>query len=256
MNRRRSAVLAAALAAITMSSCATFNRNDAAAKVGDRSLSAAAAEGLVAATDQAPSGDQIRQQLTNWIRVSVLENSSGTAAPAGPPTADGLTARTQKVVGTIDGAKGKDLYDTGFSGSPYICLAAIPVTNGDDAKKVLAAITAGTSFADAAKQFSTDTTLAQNGGVVLDQNGAECLSSSTVNSTIVEVLGKLPVGLPAADDLGTLTAVVAIRPFNTLKPESQQLVAAQAIVAKASVYVDPRYGRWDPVSASVVPLSS
>ena len=130
------------------------------------------------------------------------------------------------------------------------------MTNSDDAKKVLAAITAGTSFADAAKQFSTDTTLAQNGGVVLDQNGAECLSSSTVNSTIVEVLGKLPVGLPAAVDLGTLTAVVAIRPFNTLKPESQQLVAAQAIVAKASVYVDPRYGRWDPVSASVVPLSS
>jgi hypothetical protein len=256
VNRRRSAVLAAALAAITLSSCATFNRNAVAAKVGDRSLSAVSAEGLVAATDQAPTGDQLRQQLTNWIRVSVLESSTGTAAPAGPPTADGLTARTKQVVGAIDGGRGKDLYDSGFKGSPFICLAAIPVLNLDDANKVLAALTSGTSLADAAKQFSTDPTLAQNGGVVTDENGNECLTASTVNTVITEALAKLPVGLPAAVDLGTLTAVVAIRPFNTLKPESQRLVAAQAIVATASVYVDPRYGRWDPSSASVVPLNS
>ena len=55
-----------------------------------------------------------------------------------------------------------------------------------------------------------------------------------------------------------------LRPYDDLLPESKSLIASasvsqdrlDAIVDAADVYVDPRYGRWDPASGSVVALTS
>lgn len=264
MNRRRSAVLATALALITLSSCATFNRNDVAAKVGDRSLSPAAAQALGATGDQSASGDQLRQQLTKWIRVTVLEASAGTAASASPLTAADLDIRLGQAINTIAGDKAKTLYESGLTGSPVVCLAAIPVPSADDANKVLTALASGTSFADAASQFSTDANLAQTGGIVKGQDGNECIDPSTVNPVVAAALTGAPVGQPVAANLDTFSAVLLLRPYDELQPESQSLIASasipqdqlDAILNKAKIYVDPRYGRWDPDSDSVVPLSS
>ena len=260
MTRRRSAVPATlvitALGLLGLSSCATFNRNDVAARVGGQTISANDLQLLAAADGKSTVGEQLRYELTTWVRVSAIETFTGTAAPAGPLTAEQITARTQKAIGLIDGARGKALYESGFRGSPYICLAAIPVQSTDDATTVMAALSSGTSFADAARQYSTDATLASTGGVVNDQDGSECFATATVSSAVADALKAVPLGTPAVVDLVTLTAVVALRPFDTLQPASQQLTAAQAIAADASVYIDPRYGRWDPASASVVPLSS
>jgi hypothetical protein len=54
-----------------------------------------------------------------------------------------------------------------------------------------------------------------------------------------------------------------LRPFEDLLPESQSLVATtvvtqdqlDALVDNADVYVDPRYGRWDAATGSVVELT-
>ena len=77
MTRRRSAVPATvaftALGLLGLSSCATFNRNDVAARVDGRSLTASAARALITLDDQVTTGDQLRQQLTTWVRVSALE---------------------------------------------------------------------------------------------------------------------------------------------------------------------------------------
>ena len=260
MTRRRSAVpatvLITAFGLLGLSSCATFNRNDVAARVGGHTISAADLQLLASGDGKSLVGDQLRLQLTNWVRVSALETVTGAVAPAGPLTAEQITARTQKAIALVDGARGKDLYESGFHGSPYVCLAAIPVQSADDAATVMAALSSGTSFADAARQYSTDATLASSGGVVNDQDGNECFATPTVSSAVAGALAELPVGTPAVVDLVTLTAVVALRPFDALQPGSQQLTAAQAIAADATVYIDPRYGRWDAVSASVVPLSS
>ena len=67
-----------------------------------------------------------------------------------------------------------------------------------------------------------------------------------------------------APDLGPFSAVLLLRPYNELLPESQALIAnasvpqeqLDAIVGTAKIYVDPRYGRWDPDSGSVVTLTS
>jgi hypothetical protein len=55
-----------------------------------------------------------------------------------------------------------------------------------------------------------------------------------------------------------------LRPYDDLLPESKTAIAdatipqakLNAIVGATDVYVDPRYGRWDPATNSVVALSS
>ena len=145
-----------------------------------------------------------------------------------------------------------------------ICLAAITVASIDDANSVLTTLQSGTSFADAARQFSTDAAIKEAGGVVKDANGNECLDPTTVNPAVTAALNDTAVGQPIAADLGTFSAVLLMRPYDELLPESQTSIARasvtqaqlNAIVDGADIYVDPRYGRWDPASGSVVTLSS
>ena len=194
----------------------------------------------------------------------MLEASSGTAAQATPSTAAELQARLTQALATIGGANAKTLYESGVSGSPVICLAAIPVATLDDANNVLTTLQSGTSFADAAKQYSTDPTIGQAGGVVVGADGSECFDTAAVNPDVTKVLTGTTVGQPVTAQLSTLTAVVMMRPYDDLLPESQARVASASVtddqvvtmVGNTPVYVDPRYGRWDPASGSVVPLTS
>jgi hypothetical protein len=266
VNRRRSTLLvtASALIPLTLSSlasCATFNRNDVAAKVGERTLSAKAAETLAATGGTEAAGDALRQELTTWIRVTVLEMSSGTAEPATPSTTGDLDARLAKAIAEIGRGNAQSAYEAG--GSPLLCLAAISVATIDDANNVLAALQSGTSFTDAASQFSNDGAK-DSGGVVKDSGGNECLDPSTINQSVTAALQGAPVGQPIAVDLDTLAVVLMQRPYADLLPESQTAIAGStvtqeqldAIVDAADIYVDPRYGRWETASASVVTLNS
>ncbi len=267
MNRRRSTapVIASALVVlISLTSCSTFNRNDMAAKVGDRSLSGKEVEALTATGGTAAAGDALRQELTTWIRVAVLETSSGTAEPATTSTPGDLDARLTKAIAAIGRDSARAAYEAGTGGSPLICLAAITVASIDEANNVLTSLQSGTSFADAAQQFSTDAVIKEAGGVVKDTNGNECIDPTTVNPAVTAALKDIPVGQPIAADLDTFSAVLMLRPYDELLPESQNSIASasvtqeqlSAIVDGADIYVDPRYGRWDPASGSVVTLSS
>jgi hypothetical protein len=269
VNRRSSAAVAAvtlvALISLTaLSSCATFNRNDVAAQVGDRTLSAKAVAQL-AAPAATPTGDQLREELTKWIRVTVLETSTGTAAPTTTPTAAELDARLSQALLTIAGDKAKTAYEAGVNGSPFLCLAAIVVATIDDANSALAAVNSGTSFADAVQQFSTDAASRDAGGVVKDQSGNECLDPAAFGiPALTTALQGATVGQPLAADLGDFAAVLMLRPFEDLLPASQASIASatvsqdqlDALVSAAKIYVDPRYGRWDPATGAVVILTS
>ena len=250
-----------------MSSCATVDRNTVAAEVGDQTLSPEAAEELAAPDDAVATGDQLREQLTKWIRVTVLESSTGTPAAAAPPaTSAELDSRYADAISELAGDEAKELYETGVAGSPVICIAAITTATLEDANEVLALLSTGTSFADAARQHSTDSVIAEAGGIVRGgENGdQECLAPATVNPAVVAALEDTPVGQPIAAELETFSAVLMLRPFDELLPESQALIAGavvsqdqlDALVDSADVYVDPRYGRWDSATGSVVALTS
>jgi hypothetical protein len=260
VNRRAFAALAAA-GTIALSSCSTFNRNDVAAQVGDRTLTAAAAQSLVVADATKTAGDQLRSQITSWIRVTVLSNEAGIVDDS-PPTAATLQTQLQSALGKLGGQQAQAVYESGAAKSPVVCLGAIPVAGPDQTQPVLDALAAGTSFADAAKQFSSDPGLAQSGGIVSDSStGGECFP---VNPEIVTALTDVPIGQAVAVNLAAVTAVVRMRPFAELSASAQSEIAGAtisqdqvaALVAQSKVYVDPRYGRWDPATGSIVPLTS
>jgi len=257
-----------ALSCIGLSSCATVDRNDVAAQVDQHTLTPATAEDLASLDDTTPAtGDQLREQLTKWIRVTVLENSTGTQEAVAPPTTSAeLDARYAKAITQIAGEDAKELYETGVAGSPVICIAAVTTATLEEANAVLAQLNSGLAFADAARQNSTDTVIAEAGGIVKGgPNGdQECLEPATVNPAVVTALQDTPIGQPITAQLDTFAAVLMLRPFEDLLPESQSLVAStvvsqdqlDAIVDGADVYVDPRYGRWDPDTGSVVAFTS
>jgi PPIC-type PPIASE domain len=250
-------------ALITLSSCTTFNRNNLAAEVGDRSLTAKQAETLASAGGAPATGDQLRTEITKWIRVSVLEAARGLTAPAALSTSADLDARL--AIASVAGDRAKELYEAGIGSTPLVCLAAITSTSLDDANKVLASLKTGAKFADLAHQFSTDTVIAAAGGIVKSQDGTqECVVPSAISTVVIDALKGAPVGTPIVANLGTFSAVLMLRPYDDLLPASQALIAKasipveqlQVVVNAAKIYVDPRYGRWDPESSTVVTLTS
>ena len=143
MNRRLSAVAAAAcaliaLSSIALSSCATFDQNEVAAQIDDHRLTPKDAAALATIGDTAATGDELRTQITKWIRVTVLETSTGAAEPTSPPTSDELDTRYDLAITTLVGDAARALYESGVSGSPVVCLAAITVATIEEANDVLA----------------------------------------------------------------------------------------------------------------------
>ncbi|HZX54233.1 MAG TPA: hypothetical protein VFE86_06115 [Ilumatobacteraceae bacterium] len=269
MNRRGLSIvtgaIATAIALSTLSSCATFNRNGTAAEVGGRTLSQKEVQELAGGSEDSPAtADALRDELTKWIRVAVIENEVGTAEPTTPTSSEELDTRLSTAISALGAGTAETTYETGLAASPVICLAAITVANIDDANTALAAINSGTSFSDAAHQFSTDTAIADAGGVVKGRDGSECIAPNTVNPAVTTALKDTPVGQPIAADLGTFAAVLLLRPYDELSDASKKLIASasvpqtqlDAVVDAADIFVDPRYGRWDNASGSVVAMVS
>jgi len=263
MSPRRATLAIVALA--SLSSCATFNRNDTAAKVGDRTLTQEEVQQLAGGSKDDPAtATALRDELTKWIRTAVIEDKVGTPPPTSPSSSEELDTRLSKAISALGADTAQTMYETGLSGSKVVCLRAITVANIDDANKALAAINSGTSFADAAHQFSTDTAIASAGGVVKGRDGSECIAPNTINPAVTKALQNTPIGQPIAADLGSFSAVLMLRPYDELSDVSKKLIASASVpqarldevVDAAHIYVDPRYGRWDNASGSVVTMIS
>jgi hypothetical protein len=170
--RRHSAVLAAVLALTTLSSCATFNRNDVAASVGTSKLSL--------------------QQLDD-INLSKLLVAAGLKGP---------------VSGQVPGEQARTLITVWIETAAAEQAGLLPVSDQ-------AAIE---------QSVSTSSGLAKSW-----QDGPPELQRLLVSLTQLNQLAQA----------GTISR--------------EQVSAA---LAKVEIHVDPRYGRWDPTTAAVVPLTS
>ena len=169
---------------------------------------------LAAAGETAATGDQLRDELTKWIRVSVLEDDVGHGrADDGVPPLRISTLGSRQAIRSPSPATSADNVRSGVSGSPVICLAAITVATIDDANNVLAQLNSGTSFADAARQFSTDTVIAEAGGIVRGQDGSECIEPATVNPAVIDGVARtLRSANRSPPSLDTFSAVLDAAP--------------------------------------------
>lgn len=260
MNRR--AVLVAAVAVLSasaLSSCSTFEA-DTVARVGDIELTD---EELALLTDHNTSGDVARTAIGNWLSLAIFGGDT-----EGITSADDLDQRAQAASMALAGphlAEAEAEYDQGFGVAPLLCLGVIPLAPETDPTTVLADIAGGTSFADAAAAYSADPTLAQTGGNYTSQDGAECVAESALNPDVVALFVEAGVGVgaPAAVTYNDNVLIVQLRTFDSLADTDQARMTAQLVagdlreaLATADVWVDPRYGWWDPANNAVRPIGS
>jgi hypothetical protein len=260
VNRRLLAVLAG-LATVALSSCATFNRNQVAAQVGDQSLSVTEAATLSDGTD----GAAYRNVLTEWVTLQSLGGDTAATPRSGAELSVAVDAAYTELASQRPEI-GEQLYSKGTDGSPAICLALLPVASVEIAQQVLTSLNAGGDFSTLVSQYSVVPELAATGGVPTSAADG-CFPIDSLTQQAPEVVDALKGAVPGTTVgpilSGNVQLLVRLRTFDELQTATRQQFAAQAIRTEppvdlfdVPVFIDPRYGRWDPATASVVPLSS
>jgi len=219
---------------------------------------------LAALANDSSAGGDVRAALTAWVQVA---SASDNAADIGDR--EQLLTESNRIIGSVlaeVGDASRVDYEKGLDGGSFLCLAAITLGTDVPGADVIAELTAGKSFADAATQYSTTDRLAQSGGVVADQQGSTCFDQAAFDAAFPQIRGVLTeagasVGEPVVVSDASGELVLVLRAYDDLKPAEQQVVAQSEIsavlsakVAAADITVSPRVGRWDPLSSNVVPV--
>lgn len=258
--RRLALPLGALVAAVSFASCSSVDHADVAAVVNGHELTN---DQLSALADGSTDGDAIREVLKKWIEiVAVTGDASGITSPA--------DLDTRKAGALSDllaefGDASRSNYERGLDGSPLLCLSAIPLDTSVPASQVLDELSSGTTFADAAQQYSIDDTLAASGGVVASTEGVECLAADQFNTELLSLLADAgaTVGTPTSVVLQSQEVVVLLRPFDELTLSEAQLLqlASEDVGAEltsryeaAEISVDRRLGTWDAATGQVLAL--
>jgi hypothetical protein len=252
-------LLCSLVSVTALSGCATFDRNDVAAGVGDAEVSIDQVAALQSGEEAVP-GDAVRDQLTLWIRATRLQQYTGSPVDASFGSVDGSTL--DQLVPAIVVAPGDagPLYQRGLAG--LLCPRAIPVATAEDGEAAVDAYESGLTFAEVAGTYSNDPDIAAGGGEIAAIIGGECVPAEGLNPELVALLVDSPVGSAALHEFNGGLLILQRKPFADLTADSQRLVAADTRIAIAAAFegaaitVDPRYGRWDTATFSVVPMQS
>jgi PPIC-type PPIASE domain len=158
--------------------------------------------------------------------------------------------------GLISNDKVKAYFDAHGSDFDTYCVSAILLPSKAQADSVRQKITGGLSFADAAKQYSQDSSSAPSGGDL------GCFSPGSTNySSVASFVSTLPVGTVsktiANGTNGFVLLEVTKRTPATLAQATSSIQRillqeeARQLIVAAQVSVDPRYGTWS--TTTVVP---
>ena len=173
----------------------------------------------------------------------------------------------QERIPAPDAAELEARYDRSPASLGVICVRHVLLATEAEAQDVMDELAAGAAIEDLAVERSTDPSAADNGGAIEGANGA-CTSTAEaaaqqgdpafLAAAMTSKPGE-PVG-PVESSLGW--HVIEARPFDevsdsltTLYDENAGSLLFDGFMATADIRVDPRYGRWDGTSASVVGLS-
>ncbi len=231
------------------------------------------------------AGDTARAIISNWVLTRILE---GEVAAAGQEiTEPDRSAATDQLAQSIEGwantpAVIQDLqisqqaaiavwsgieqpepdedelrmsYEQGIEASDVACTAHILLETEAEAEEVLADLDAGADFATLAAERSLDTASGVSGGALpcaTASGFAQQYVPEFVEAAFAAEVG-VPVG-PVETDFGF--HVIRLRPFDEVRDDVAALYADlgarfRRAARTAEVYVDPRYGTFDPVSGVV-----
>jgi hypothetical protein len=157
-------------------------------------------------------------------------------------------------------------YDESPSSLGVLCVRHVLVDSEAEAQDVVDEIAAGASLEDLARERSTDPSAADNGGAIEASAGDGCVPTSTARTSLDADFYAAAVGAVPGEVVGPVQTpfgwhVIEARPFDevadsiaTLFDQSAGALLFEGFLATADIHVDPRYGRWDPLTSSVVAL--
>jgi hypothetical protein len=247
--------LAATLVAVAgLSACDKFEPNETAATVNGYKISLDQLDELAGSADPAVR----RAALTAWIQVVAASDNPGEFL-----TEEALAAQRDVIIPPLIEAvqaAAKQQYKQGLQGSSLLCMAVIPLAADVESATVLAALNAGTAFADLAAQYSEDPSLVESGGVI-SVDGQECLPTDQWNTELISQLtdAAVVVGEPGVISLNDAEVVVLLRPYDELSDDSKTQLAqgpvSEALLElykAADVTVLESIGTWDREQGIVV----
>jgi PPIC-type PPIASE domain len=145
-----------------------------------------------------------------------------------------------------------------------LCVRHIVVDSEDEAQDVLAELDTGADFAELAAERSTEPAAASTGGALADpQTGSPCLSTAaalqSLDPAFVAGASAAVPGQPTEPVQSSFGwHVILARPYSEVEESVVSIYGARLFaeyLATADVTVDPRYGRWDEESGSIVALT-
>ena len=208
------------------------------------------------------------EQITDADR---KEATASVTMPAGLPAdvtrriEDNAAAPTVRArIKAPSAAELQRMYDARPSDLGVVCTRQIVVATEAEAQEIVDALDGGADFADFVSR-STDESSKANGGAVQSDTGEACIAGYTdaLDRAIVTALADAAPG-EVVGPVHTAAGwhVLQQRPYAEVADSLSTLFAQSAgdllyygYLLHSRVRIDPRYGTWDPASASVVPLS-
>ena len=253
-----------AVATVTsLSSCSTFEQRDVAASVNGHEITF---EQLGELAGDSTSASVLREVLSLWVGISL--QTDGDVDLTSP---DGLdTARNEAVLRLAEEVRGtaKEEYELGIDGADRLCARILTLAATDDADAILEELRDGRDFVDAVQQYSVSESLKGTGGLILDENGVNCVDAATFAQGLAAILESIvaaapEVGEPTLVEYGDASApgtlILLLRPYDDLEgadlAEVEHVAVGDAVAASyenADVFVNPRLGRWDASTNNVV----
>jgi hypothetical protein len=144
-------------------------------------------------------------------------------------------------------------YEQGHDVSMVICASHILIMTIEKATEVQAELAAGRPFEEVAQEYSVDQATASNGGALPCTNPvqfAQAFASEFTDAALAATIGVLTE--PVSTAFGY--HIIRLDPFTEARaPEITMLYTSenmrfQRAARAAKVYVDPRYGTFDPQS--------
>jgi len=286
-------VIATAIGAMLLSSCATFTEANQVARVGSVALERAELDALLTdATPGAVSGEQItvdmstaHNMLNSWILTEILrseltaaglpvtdqdrEDATAAILEELGPTWDDTTGAAIKALqieqqavinlwrtGLTDSLSPEQVraaYEQGHEVSMVICASHILVMTPEKVAEVQAELAAGRPFEEVAQDYSVDQATAVNGGALPCTNPvqfAQAFAPEFAEAALAATIGVLTE--PVATAFGF--HIIRLDPFSEARASeiitlyTSETMRFQRAARAAQVYVDPRYGTFDPQS--------
>lgn len=257
-------LLAVAAAVLTLSACGSISDNDVVASVDDAELTNDDLRDLAGDLDELPAQDA-RGAISAFLVTELLTADLETLGvdvdvpdTSELPSAQALQTRQDVVIAswtTLDPTVLVDdtmlaTYSQGADSSGIVCAAHILVSTSEEAEAILDALDAGSDWNEIAPLTSIDPS-GSDGGFLA------CLPPDEIRATFVPEFAEAALQAEVGVPTGPVETEFGFHVIRLVPPDELNLGAAvtlrlQTFDDRFDIYIDPRFGEWDP-NGIVVP---